>query len=162
MKIIVLSDTHMPKKGTILPERFVRELNQTDLIIHAGDWQTLEVYEQLKSYAPVKGVSGNVDEEEVRKRFPEKEILEVNGKRIGIVHGHGEKKTTEKRVVEAFEGEQLDLIIFGHSHLPLLRFVKKTMLFNPGSLMDKRRLPSYSFGKLTIEEEIHVEHIFFS
>lgn len=162
MKIVVLSDTHMPKKAQQLPERLKEELPSADLIIHAGDWQTLEVYEELKKYAPVKGVYGNVDGEEIQAQFPYKQIVEVEGKRIGLVHGHGEKKTTEKRVVEAFEGEEPDLIIFGHSHLPLLRFVKKTMLFNPGSVTDKRRLPSYSFGILTMEANIRAEHIFFT
>ncbi|MCA0972338.1 metallophosphoesterase [Halobacillus litoralis] len=161
MKLVVLSDTHIPKKAKQLPERLTEELTAADRIIHAGDWQTLDVYEELKTFAPVHGVYGNVDGEEIQSVFPEKQIIETGGFRIGIVHGHGEKKTTEKRVVEAFEGEELDLIVFGHSHLPLLRFVKNTMLFNPGSVTDKRRLPRYSFGILTLGEELHAEHVFF-
>ncbi|TGB01270.1 metallophosphoesterase family protein [Halobacillus salinus] len=162
MKIVVLSDTHMPKKAKQLPDRLIEELPSADLIIHAGDWQTPDLYEELRAYAPVKGVYGNVDGEDIQAIFPFKQIIEAEGKRIGLVHGHGEKKTTEKRVVEAFGEEELDLIIFGHSHLPLLRFVKKTMLFNPGSVTDKRRSPNYSFGILTIDTNIRAEHIFFT
>ena len=141
MKIVVLSDTHMPKKAKQLPERLLQELPGADVIIHAGDWQTLDVYEQLNTFAPVHGVYGNVDGEEIKAQFPYKQILEFEGRRIGLIHGHGEKKTTEKRVVEAFKDEALDVIIFGHSHLPLVRYVNKTMLFNPGSVTDKRKLP---------------------
>ncbi|SFK11559.1 hypothetical protein SAMN04487936_107169 [Halobacillus dabanensis] len=162
MKIIVVSDTHMPKKSKVLPERFLEELGDADAIIHAGDWQTIDLYEKLKDYAPVYGVYGNVDGEEVRRRFPYKKQLNWKGYVIGIVHGHGAKKTTEKRALETFEENPVDILIYGHSHIPVLRYFKKTLLFNPGSLTDKRRLPVYSFGKLTLSEEgIHAEHIFF-
>ncbi|WP_369797420.1 metallophosphoesterase [Paucisalibacillus sp. EB02] len=78
---------------------------------------------------------------EFYERFPEKDVFEVNGYEIGIFHGHGEKKTTEKRAQETFQDESFDIIVFGHSHIPLVRYVKKTLLFNPGSPMDKRALP---------------------
>ncbi|WP_082231968.1 metallophosphoesterase family protein [Halobacillus massiliensis] len=161
MQLVILSDTHMPKKAKQLPKRLVKELQEADLIIHAGDWQTLDVYEELKQYGRVEGVYGNVDGEDITKVFPRSQILELNDYRVGLVHGHGDKKTTEKRVIEEFEGEEIDLIIFGHSHLPLLRFVKKTLLFNPGSATDKRRLSHYSFGKISINDGIHAEHIFY-
>ncbi|MYL50690.1 YfcE family phosphodiesterase [Halobacillus litoralis] len=162
MEIIVLSDTHMPKKAKQLPERFLKELKDVDVIIHAGDWQTLDLYETLKDYAPVYGVYGNVDGKEIQNKFPAKQMLEWEGYRIGLIHGHGEKKTTEKRALEAFVEDDVDVLIYGHSHIPVLRYFKKTLLFNPGSLTDKRRVPMYSFGKLSLTEKgIHAEHIFF-
>lgn len=162
MEILVLSDTHMPKKAKQLPKRFIKELKDVDAIIHAGDWQTLELYEMLKDYAPVYGVYGNVDGEDIQDKFPAKQTLEWKGYQIGIVHGHGDKKTTEKRVLEAFQEDPPDVLIYGHSHIPVLRYFKKTLLFNPGSLTDKRRSPMYSFGRLTLTEDgIHAEHIFF-
>ncbi|WP_158734725.1 metallophosphoesterase family protein [Alteribacillus sp. YIM 98480] len=159
MKVIVMADTHMPKKSIKFPSRLCQELENAELIIHAGDWQTLEVYEELKKFGEVHGVYGNVDDEDIIQQLPKKKVIDLDGWKIGIVHGDGEKKTTEKRAMEAFE-EELDVIIFGHSHLPLLRYIGKTMLFNPGSATDKRKLPFYSFGKLTLSEEIHAEHIF--
>ncbi|MGP4069035.1 metallophosphoesterase family protein [Halobacillus sp. B29] len=163
MKIVVLSDTHMPKKGKSLPGRLVGELPSADAIIHAGDWQTKEVVEELKGYGPpVYGVYGNVDGKDIQSVFPYKQTIELNGFRIGLIHGHGEKKTTEKRAVEEYKGEEVDLIIFGHSHLPLTRYVNKVMLFNPGSVTDKRKMPYYSFGILRLEENIHAEHVFFT
>ncbi|MGP4059657.1 metallophosphoesterase family protein [Halobacillus sp. H74] len=162
MNLLVISDTHMPEKARQLPRRLIEELPTADMIIHAGDWKSLDIYEQLKTSAPVVGVYGNIDEEDIRGVFPYKQKVECEGYTIGIVHGHGEKKTTEKRALEAFEEEPVDLLIFGHSHIPVLRYFKKTLLFNPGSVTDKRRLPFYSFGKITLEKDcLHAEHIFF-
>ncbi|GGD22101.1 metallophosphoesterase family protein [Pontibacillus salipaludis] len=158
MRIIVISDTHMPKKGEAFPESLIQELRHVDLIIHAGDWSSRGIYEALVSYGEVKGVQGNVEEDEIRELLPEKLLLEIDGYKIGVVHGHGEKKTTEKRVIEAFEEEEVDLIIFGHSHLPLTRWVKKTLLFNPGSLMDKRKLPYGSYGIIDTSNGLRCTH----
>lgn len=97
MKIVVTADTHIPKSAKQLPSRLLQELETADRIIHAGDWQTIEVYEELQKYAPVDGVCGNVDGEDIRQVMPEKKIIEAGGFTIGIIHGHGEKKTTEKR-----------------------------------------------------------------
>ncbi|MBY0223879.1 metallophosphoesterase family protein [Mammaliicoccus sciuri] len=162
MKVVILSDTHMPKKGSVLPERFLNELDQADHIIHAGDWSTLEVYDILSAYAPVTGVQGNVEDEHIREKMPEREVITLEGFRIGIVHGHGSGKTTDRRAFDAFVDEPVDVIIFGHSHIPLLRYFKKCLLINPGSLMDKRTNPYYSFAVMNLGEGIEVRHVFFS
>ncbi|MBP1949651.1 metallophosphoesterase family protein [Virgibacillus litoralis] len=162
MKIIVVADTHMPGKSKQLPSRIVKELGSAELIIHAGDWKSMEVYSMLSKYADVKGVYGNVDGDDIKENFPLKEIIDVAGHKIGVTHGHGDKKTTEKRAIEAFEDEAMDVIIYGHSHIPMLKYFKKTLLFNPGSPTDKRTLPYYSFGILEIDQEIRTEIIFFS
>ncbi|RYG71969.1 metallophosphoesterase [Lentibacillus lipolyticus] len=161
MRIVVTADTHMPSKGKQLPTRLTRELTKADLIIHAGDWKTTDVYEALCEYGEVIGVYGNVDDEAVKKQLQAKETFSINGYNIGVVHGHGEKKTTEKRAIEAFDGENMDVIIFGHSHIPLVRYVKKQLLINPGSPTDKRSLPHYSFAILDIDEDIHADLMFF-
>ncbi|QHE52631.1 metallophosphoesterase [Pontibacillus sp. HMF3514] len=160
MKIVVISDTHMTKKGKTLPQAVVEDFKDTNVIIHAGDWSTSDLYNELSSYAEVYGVYGNVDGEDIKELMEDKIILEFEGYRIGVVHGHGEKKTTEKRVIEAFHEEQVDMIIFGHSHLPLTRWYNKTLLFNPGSLTDKRKLPYYSYGIITLGDAIHCEHVY--
>ncbi|MBB6454767.1 hypothetical protein HNQ94_003256 [Salirhabdus euzebyi] len=161
MKVVVISDTHMPKRGMRFPQTLLKALSDADLIIHLGDWLSIDVYEKLKQFGRIEGVHGNVDTEEIKQLFPAKKILKINEIKIGIVHGHGDKKTTEKRVLEAFEGEEVDCILFGHSHMPLLKFNNKTLLFNPGSAKDKRKMPYYSFGILHIEDDIRAEHIFY-
>jgi uncharacterized protein len=162
MKIVVLSDTHLPKRKKGLPTRLLEELKNVDLIIHAGDWQTIEVYKELQNYAKVEGVYGNVDDEEIIELLPEKLILEFGEFKIGITHGHGKGRTTEKRAISAFEGEKVDCIIFGHSHIPVKRFDHDVLIFNPGSPTDKRKQKMYSFGIIHISDKIVAEPIFFS
>ncbi|WP_409251016.1 metallophosphoesterase family protein [Bacillus sp. SCS-153A] len=160
LKIVVLSDTHMPNRGKELPPVLIKELKSAELIIHAGDWNTLEVYEELKEYGRVEGVSGNTDEQAILDAFPKRQVLNVQGYSIGVVHGDGTGKTTEKRALEAFE-ENMDIIIFGHSHIPYTRFSSGTLLFNPGSATDKRKHPFYSFGIIELGNEVKTQHIFY-
>lgn len=163
VNVIVLGDTHMPRMAKQLPERLLNEIRAADLIIHVGDWQTRDVYEQLKQFAPVKGVYGNVDEPFFYGHFKDKLVLNLAGHRIGVTHGHGKGKTTEKRALDQFSNQDVELILFGHSHIPLHREYEGRVLFNPGSPTDKRRQSHYSFGKLTLfkNEPIQIEHIFF-
>ncbi|MFC0015918.1 MULTISPECIES: metallophosphoesterase family protein [Allobacillus] len=161
MKAIVIGDTHMPKKAEGLSKRLVSELGQADLIIHTGDWSSLDVYEELSRFAEVKGVKGNVDNVEIVERFPKKLLLTVKGFRIGVIHGDGTTGTTEKRALKAFEDDDVDVVLFGHSHIPYLRFHQKTLLINPGSPTDKRKVPVNSFVVLTIEETIETSFKFF-
>lgn len=162
MKIIVLSDTHMPKKSKTFPKPLVQAISTADLIIHAGDWQTVDVYYALLTYGQVHGVTGNVDSPELHELLPEKLVLSLEGYKIGVVHGHGQRLTTERRALEAFADVSVDCIIFGHSHIPVKKETGGILLFNPGSCTDKRRQPEYSFGIVTVNPTgITAEHIFF-
>ncbi|PID20868.1 YfcE family phosphodiesterase [Sporosarcina sp. P3] len=162
MKIVITGDTHIPGRGSVLPARLLNECITADLIVHTGDWKSPDVVQRLSEFAEVKGVSGNVDGEDIKGQFPLQQIIQAGDVKIGLVHGHGENKTTEKRAIEAFEGEPLDVIIFGHSHIPMLRYMDKTLLLNPGSPTDKRKMPHYSFAILHIGDEIRSELIFFN
>ncbi|MBS4196225.1 metallophosphoesterase family protein [Lederbergia citri] len=161
MKIVITADTHMPRMAKKLPVRLVEELENADLIIHAGDWQTFEVYEKLREYAPIEGVAGNIDGEDLQNFFGKKKILTLGSITIGLTHGDGKGKTTERRALEIFKDEQIDLLIFGHSHIPLMKKVGNITLFNPGSPTDKRRQKQFSFGVLSITKNITLEHEFF-
>ena len=161
MNIVVISDTHLPKRNKGLPTRLLEQLKDADLIIHAGDWTTIDVYKELQSYARVEGVYGNVDGQEIIELLPLKKMVEVNGYKIGITHGHGKGKTTEKRAIAAFEGEKVDCIIFGHSHIPVNRYEGDILIFNPGSPTEKRRQKQYSFGVFSVSDKIVAELIYF-
>ncbi|PFA70745.1 YfcE family phosphodiesterase [Bacillus sp. AFS015802] len=161
MKIVIVSDTHMPRNGRGLPDRLQQDLTECDLIIHGGDFQTLDVYKEFVGYGELIAVAGNVDSAELQSLLPKKRIVQKNGLKIGVVHGDGKGKTTEKRALEAFEEDEVDVIIFGHSHIPFSRFMKGVLLFNPGSPTDKRKLPYFSHGILTIEDTWKVEHTFY-
>lgn len=162
MKIVVISDTHMPKKAKQLPEKLLNDLKDCDHIIHAGDWQTAELYDELKQFCPVTGVTGNVDGPELKSMLNTKEILLAGDFHIGIVHGHGTGKTTEKRAIEAFAADKVDCIVYGHSHIPVLKEIRGVIIFNPGSPTDKRRQQQFSYGILTVGERIEAEHVFFN
>ncbi|KIL51877.1 metallophosphoesterase family protein [Jeotgalibacillus soli] len=161
MKMIVISDTHMPKMAKKIPEALKKGLTDADLILHAGDWQTAEVYDELRKYAPVEGVTGNIDEEGLHKLFDRKKILHFGEVKIGITHGDGKGKTTEKRAMDVFKDDDIDILIYGHSHIPVLKTNDKPILFNPGSPTDKRRQQHYSYGVIEIEKTVSIEHVFF-
>ena len=161
MRIIVLGDTHIPKRAKELPSRLIEELKNAELIIHTGDWSSMEVYEELRQFAEVKGVTGNVESDEVIEFFPKRTVIEAGGFRLGVIHGDGTKWTTERRALEAFSEEQVDVILFGHSHIPYLRYHKKKLLINPGSPTDKRQSPFKSFVILDIQDTIRPSFVFF-
>ncbi|MGV2938623.1 metallophosphoesterase [Mesobacillus sp. LC4] len=161
MKIVVISDTHMPRKSKSLPDKLLADLQDCDYIIHAGDWQTVELYNELKRFGPVIGVTGNVDGPELKSLLKTKDILQAGNFHIGVVHGHGNGKTTEKRAIETFTADKVDCIVFGHSHIPVNKEVEGIIIFNPGSPTDKRRQNQFSYGILTVGEEIVAKHVFF-
>lgn len=164
-KVLIISDTHMPKKGKTLPPALLDVLKDgVDYIFHAGDWSEKFVYDELSKWGPVYGVRGNIEEEDWRERLPEKVIVKIEHLTIGIVHGHlGKGRTTRERAYNSFmEDKKVDLIIFGHSHIPYLEKKDDILLFNPGSLTDKRRQKQFSFGLLTIDfNKETLEHHYF-
>lgn len=149
MKIGVLSDTHIHLAEEISPE-IVKTLSNVDLIIHAGDFVGSAVFEGLKRLGEVKAVRGNVDSMKLKGFLPDKETLEISGKKIGITHGSGSPEGIEHRVRALFD--DVDIIIYGHSHRAKIKEIGGVLLFNPG--------PGYrSFGILTVEDDVKGEII---
>ncbi|MDR6722186.1 MULTISPECIES: metallophosphoesterase family protein [Paenibacillus] len=162
MKIIVVSDTHLPRRARELPEPLVQELSDADLILHAGDWSDWSVYKLLSNYAPVAGVTGNTDPPEVADKLGFSRIVEADGLRIGLVHGHQGSKSTEQNAIQTFAGQQVDAIVYGHSHIPVMHTVDDVLVFNPGSPTDRRFQKQYSFGIMkTHLGKLQAEHVFF-
>ncbi|AIQ51147.1 MULTISPECIES: metallophosphoesterase family protein [Paenibacillus] len=164
MKIGVVSDTHLSRSAKALPQTLVEEFRQVDQILHLGDWVAMEIYDLLAELAPVEGIAGNNDGQEIIRRFGEQKIVTLDGVRIGMIHGHApySRKGTDGNALLAFEGEEVDCILFGHSHQPLMRRENGVLLFNPGSPTDKRREKQYSFGILDIEDgKISARHVFY-
>ena len=149
-----MSDTHLPRFGRALPRALVDGFAVAGIerIVHAGDWTEPLAVELLEAIAPIDGVAGNNDGPAFHERFGARRILELDGVRIGVTHGHlGLGSTTAERARRAFEGERLDAIVFGHSHIPLIDPLPGgTWLVNPGSPTDKRRQATYSWALLTI------------
>jgi len=144
MKLGVISDTHI-RNINELPATIMKALVTVDLIVHAGDFTHKAVLDGLRAIRPLKVVRGNIDSGEVKRVLPEKDIFEVNGRKIGLTHGSGSPWGIAERVRKQFQ--DVDIVIFGHSHEPCNRYVQGVLLFNPGLARD-------SFGLLTIDDVI--------
>jgi putative phosphoesterase len=163
-RIGVVSDTHLPRFGDRLPAALVAGLTEprVDLIVHLGDFTGPDVPALLERIAPLAGVAGNNDGEELRRRFPRRLVLEVAGVRLGLVHGdEGRSGTTLRRAQDTFASERLDAILFGHSHIPHLAKHGETWLVNPGSGTDKRREPRYSYATLDVTDGVVLPRLHF-
>ncbi len=147
MKIGVISDTHVQTIEDI-PLAIMEALEDVDFIIHAGDITERAVLEGFREIGEVKAVYGNMDSGELKRMLPDKRIIDVEGRQVGLAHGSGGPWGMEERVRLLF-GE-VDVIIFGHSHLSFNEYIRGTLMFNPGRARD-------SFGILTIEKEIKAE-----
>lgn len=154
MRIGLVSDTHMPRFSKALPDALREGLvgQGVGLILHLGDFTVPAVADLFERIAPLDAVAGNNDGEEIRRRFGRRKILCIEGLRIGMTHGDGARRSTLERALDAFSGEAVDVILFGHSHVPYCEKHGDTWLINPGSPTDKRRNPRYSWGVLDIRE----------
>ncbi len=148
MKLIVLSDTHL-KTGEI-PPKLQSILEDCDLIVHAGDFSTVEAYEAFNASGKLKAVSGNADTFELRKLLPERLKFEVEGVKIGVIHegGLSVMDTTAQGYLAKEMG--VDVLIFGHLHRPLIE-QKDVMLVCPGS-PTKPRMSNPSVVELIIDK----------
>ena len=164
-KIVVLSDTHLPVRAARIPEQVIVQFKDADLIVHAGDFQTIEVVNSLQNYTQFIGVAGNMDSDDLADALPERVILNIKNSnrefRIGITHGSGPPQGIAERILDFFEEdeEKPDCIIFGHSHKPLNERINSTLMFNPGSPTDTVFTNINTFGILTINNEIKGEII---
>lgn len=150
-RVILLSDTHIPKVGPTLPEGLTEDFKGADLILHAGDLIETSVLDELCSLAPTKAVVGNMDLPEVTSVLPEKVVVEVEGKLIGLIHGWGPPAGIEKRVLSRFM--DVDVVVFGHTHKACVEEVDGVLLLNPGTPNDRRFSERLSYAVLTIGGE---------
>ena len=155
MRICVLSDTHIPVAAPALPPDLLRALEGADLILHAGDVLEQSVLDELGAIAKVEAVRGNMDRPDVQQGLPVKKVVEAQGKRIGLIHGGGPPWGLGSRVLREFQ--DVDIIVFGHSHHPLSEQRDKVLLFNPGSPTDGRFAPYKSYGVIEITETVRAE-----
>ena len=155
MKIVVLADTHASHLGA-LPASLVSVLLKSDMILHLGDYEHRELVDDLKKLNSFHGVAGNHDFDNIQEVLPSQDIVEVNGKRIGIIHGHGCSAPLGIRngLRRRFRGEKLDAILFGHTHRMKSMVDDGILYFNPGSACG--RFPAYhgSYGILDIGDTI--------
>ncbi len=137
MKLIILSDTHIKPGQSLLarlPEDLISILKSSDIIIHAGDFETLACYNELKNLGKLIAVHGDTDTPELMKLLPERETIEVEEVRIGVIH-KGQLASENTYGLRYLAKEMgVDVLVFGHFHHPI---VEKTgvLLLSPGSVI---------------------------
>lgn len=131
VKLGIISDTH----GMLRAEVFT-VFEGVDHILHAGDVGDADILTELATFAPVTAVWGNVDTMDIRARVPEVARVELGGASIVVVHGMQFGSPTPEKLVHAYP--EADLVIFGHSHRPLVERVGRTLAVNPGSAGRRR------------------------
>lgn len=165
-KIGVISDTHIPARGKVIPSNLYNLFEGVDLILHAGDLVDEQVLDEFNSLAPVEAVAGNMDPVMLHSRLGRLKLIEVGPVKpvkIGLLHGDvSGHKIDYDYLLELFLPEKPDVVVFGHLHQPVEEHYNETLFFNPGSLIDPRRNHYPSCGLLHLDgSAIHSEIIYF-
>lgn len=148
-RLLLISDTHIPGRARTLPDAVRRAADDADLIIHAGDWVSASVLDDLRQHGDVLGVYGNNDGADLRGLLPEVARREVEGVRFAVVHESGQARLREERMEAAFP--DADVLVFGHSHIPWDTTSPRGLrLLNPGSPTDRRRQPHHTMMTATV------------
>lgn len=153
MKIVVLSDTHIPERAKDLPPQIYEDLKSANLILHAGDMTSIDFLKKLQKISEVKAVVGNMDDIGLKKMLPQKQLIKIGKLCIGLIHGWGNPQDLTESVQKEFLKEKPDIIIFGHSHQALKAQKNGVILLNPGSPTDKIFSKSNSYGIISIDSE---------
>lgn len=160
MRIGVVSDTHIPNQASEVPGKILESLKKVDMILHAGDLVDLKILDVFKSVcADVRAVRGNMDPIDVIKFLPEKQIVTAGKYRIGLTHGSGSPANLIEAVTDIFKNDQVDAIVFGHSHSPVNEKRGNILYFNPGSLTDTMFSAFNSYGIIEINGGIKAKII---
>ena len=151
MRVTVLSDTHAPRRWKACPPAVAAQLDSADVILHAGDICTVDVLDELAQWAPVHAVRGNNDGRQIAEwGAPETLLLTLDGLRVGMIHDSGPATGRGWRLRRRFP--DADLVVFGHSHVPMDATQDGLRIFNPGSPTDRRRQPHGTMGVLDIHD----------
>ena len=156
MKIGILSDTHLHRLTRDFRDILDQFLWDVDLIFHAGDFVSAEIVEFL-SRKNFHGVHGNMDPIEVKKILPEKKMVQVGPYRLGLIHGDGPSAGLEERIRSEFQN--VDAIVYGHSHRAANYVKDGILLFNPGTATGFSYSKYHSLGILKVGETIRGEII---
>ena len=151
VRVAVLADTHAPRRWKSCPPQVAAHLRGADLILHAGDVCTADVLDELAAYAPVRAVRGNNDGPDVAAwGAPETLEFDLDGLRVAMIHDSGPSAGRPARLRRRFPAA--DLVVFGHSHIPLDHAGNGQRIFNPGSPTDRRRQPQGTLGLLDVAD----------
>jgi len=150
MRLLMLADTHVPRRARDLPAQVWDEVAQADVVFHAGDWVTPELLDTLAARATrLVACWGNNDGPALRSRLPERADVVLEGLHFTVVHETGAVAGREARMSRRYP--DTDVLIFGHSHVPWDTTTSTGLrLLNPGSPTDRRRQPACTYRTATV------------
>jgi uncharacterized protein len=130
MKVGVISDTHLRQASHELEELVAGPFKDVEMVLHAGDITELVI---LQSFAgkEIQAVCGNMDSPAVRRQLPTQHTVRVGKFKIGLIHGWGGPQGIEERIRREFD--EVDCIIYGHTHVASQVTRGGILFFNPGA-----------------------------
>jgi putative phosphoesterase len=146
MEVIVLSDSHLKAGFAAIGMQVLHAVHEADVVLHAGDITSRQALAELERITETYAVLGNNDLDLVGV-LPESRLVELEGVHVALVHDSGARKGREARLHRRFP--DADVVVFGHSHIPIDEFGQEgQLLFNPGSATQRRAQPHRTFGRL--------------
>jgi putative phosphoesterase len=151
VRLLLIADTHVPKRARDLPKPVWDQVDHADVVIHAGDWVEPALLDTLGARArQLVACWGNNDGPELRRRLPERADVMLGGLRFTVVHETGAATGREARMARDYP--DTDVLVFGHSHIPWDTTAKTGLrLLNPGSPTDRRRQPYCTYMTATAD-----------
>ncbi|MEO8282850.1 MAG: metallophosphoesterase [Pseudarthrobacter sp.] len=154
LRLLLISDTHVPKRARELPAQVWAAVESADVVIHAGDWVSAELLDGFERRSRrLVAVYGNNDGPELRRRLPETMRVLLEGVRFAVVHETGPAKGRNERAEALFPDS--DVLVFGHSHIPWETTSPRGLrLLNPGSPTDRRRQPVCTYMTAIVDSGV--------
>jgi len=128
----LIADTHVPVRAREIPRMVFEVFEKVDFIVHAGDLVGMSVIDELEHLAPVLAVYGNMDGPEIRGKLPKLNSVKVSDWNIGVMHNPG-ALFGMKKMREIVKQKGFDVLVYGHTHNPSIKWEGKTLYINPGS-----------------------------
>ncbi len=171
MKIALISDTHIPTNLRQLPDELLRQIKGVDAILHAGDITSNHVLETLRAIAPTTAVAGNMDPPEVAGVLSDRELIQIEGRTIGLKHGHQPHGVQSHYIDRPYDSPEMELlfqlmssqlpeaeiIVFGHFHRPVITHWNDILFINPGAVAPSNG--KSSFAMLELSETVSAQII---
>ncbi|BBZ01500.1 phosphoesterase [Mycolicibacterium chitae] len=163
MRLLLISDTHVPTRAKDLPAPVWEEVDRAEVVIHAGDWMAPSLLDDLEARAArLIACWGNNDGTDLRARLPERADATLGGVRFTVTHETGARAGREARMSRRYP--DTDVLVFGHSHIPWdTTSATGLRLLNPGSPTDRRRQPHCTYMTATAADgtlsDVHLHRL---
>jgi uncharacterized protein len=154
VKLLLIADTHVPRRARDLPRQVWDEVDRADVVLHAGDWVDVALLDALlRRSARLIGCWGNNDGAQLRERLPETAEVTLDGVRFTVVHETGAAAGRDERMARRYP--DTDALVFGHSHIPWDSTAAAGLrLLNPGSPTDRRRQPHCTYMTAAVHDGV--------